>query len=713
MSLEKLHAASSEVPLTSDEVFGLLVDAGSVLNGDDRASDQALEIVIRLLDGLRSGAVPSGCLEAVQMLAEECGLFPYVNAASRSSIDQVVRAAHRVVLENEITLHAKQMEVLLSLLSGENVILSGPTSFGKSLILDAFVAKVHPKSVAAILPTLALIDETRRRISKNFPYFQIVTTVNEPFDHDKPVFFVLTQERFLQRKDIGRLELLFVDEFYKLDQGRDDSRYEILNLALYRAIPKARQIFMAGPHISTISLGRRWRGRFKFIATDYRTVAVNIIDRSAVVDRDKTFLLDLRSVGIANSLVFSASPPSAHRIADLILADGISYRSEASEKLAEWLAQNYHADWEVVKAAREGIGLHHGRIPRAIGQLFVKLFDAGILKVLICTSTLIEGVNTSASNVFIYDKKINKTDFDFFSFANIRGRVGRMMRHFVGNAYLYHLPPDLVDTDIDVPILSEDGPSSDYLLINVEDGDLDLDGLAAKQSVIDSSPLPLSVLRDHSHLGVALLNEINAKIIADLKKGADLIWSGYPNAYQRIATADVALFIVHRVPGQSPGLHTPKQVAWAWDELSKSKSLGEFIAWFSSKFFDCVNEGIEACFQFLQACEFAYPRALSVCESIVNVHVERSKSNYSLFTVELERWFRPGWMKTLDEMGVPVPLSERYAEDISDDASKAEALLRFASFSEGGRLIGVDATLYSYAFNSDDKLALDRPFKSN
>ena len=70
-------------------------------------------------------------------------------------------------------------------------------------------------------------------------------------------------------------------------------------------------------------------------------------------------------------------------------------------------------------------------------------------------------------------------------------------------------------------------------------------------------------------------------------------------------------------------------------------------------------------------------------------------------------------MKTLDEMGVPVPLSERYAEDISDDASKAEALLRFASFSEGGRLIGVDATLYSYAFNSDDKLALDRPFKSN
>jgi hypothetical protein len=41
-------------------------------------------------------------------------------------------------------------------------------------------------------------------------------------------------------------------------------------------------------------------------------------------------------------------------------------------------------------------------------QVFVHLFNENEIKVLICTSTLIEGVNTSAANVFIYDKKINR-----------------------------------------------------------------------------------------------------------------------------------------------------------------------------------------------------------------------------------------------------------------------------------------------------------------
>lgn len=309
MMLERLRSLKETGSLTVDDVFEALFEAGAVLNDSDRASDKALEIVIRLLDAMRAGLVPDGCSEAIYYFAEECGLYPYVEVPKGAIIDRIVREAHRVNLKNDVVLHAKQMEVLLALLSGQDVILSGPTSFGKSLILDAYIGQTNPSSVAAILPTLALIDETRRRIGKNFPQFQIITTVSEEYDPTRPAFFALTQERFLQRKDVSSLDLLFVDEFYKLDKNRDDSRFEVLNLALYRGIPKAKQVFMAGPHIQDISLGKRWRGRFTFIATDYRTVAVNIIDRSKVDDRDESFLADLRSVGFESSIVFSASPP--------------------------------------------------------------------------------------------------------------------------------------------------------------------------------------------------------------------------------------------------------------------------------------------------------------------------------------------------------------------------------------------------------------------
>lgn len=706
MSFQKLKELRAGGTLDSGEVFDLLFQAGSSLNDSDRASDHALEIVIRLLDGLAIGAIPDGCSEAIKMLAQECGLFPYSDSSQDASINEVVKYAHRIELSHEVFLHAKQMEVLLSLLAGENVILSGPTSFGKSLILDAYISKSRPKSVVAILPTLALIDETRRRVSRNFPEYQVVTTTDEYFDNEKPVFFALTQERFLQRRNIFEYDFFFVDEFYKLDEGRDDSRFEVLNLALYRGFPRSRQIFMAGPHIQAISLGPRWIGRFKFIATDYRTVAVNLVDRSDHENLPSRFIEDLKSVGDDSSIVFSASPGSAHKIADLILGSGISHASAHSKSIASWLRQNYHEEWRVADALEHGIGLHHGRIPRSIGQLFVKLFDKGIIKVLICTSTLIEGVNTSASNIFIYDKKINKTDFDFFSFANIRGRVGRMMRHFVGTAYLYHEPPDEVETEIDIPVLSEKGPTSDYLLVNIEDQDLDLDGIAAKQDSMDRSSLPLQVLREYSNLGIEFLEELSENIREKLKDGEQLLWSGMPDPDEMKAIADVALFVAHKRQ-QPTGLHTKKQVAWAWSQMMRTKSLGEFINWFAKKFGDGTDGGIELCFQFLQACEFAFPRAIAVGETLVNFHAGEGSANYRLFNHELESWFRPSWMKTLDEMGIPIPLLERYSGSVAKDASKAEALATFAELAAQEKLADLDSGLYRFAFTYEELPLLD------
>jgi reverse gyrase len=74
------------------------------------------------------------------------------------------------------TLHREQSIVLARLLEGTNLAVSAPTSFGKSFIIDAFIAIKSPKTVVIIVPTIALMDETRRRIFKKFsPEYTVVT----------------------------------------------------------------------------------------------------------------------------------------------------------------------------------------------------------------------------------------------------------------------------------------------------------------------------------------------------------------------------------------------------------------------------------------------------------------------------------------------------------------------------------------------------------
>lgn len=55
---------------------------------------------------------------------------------------------------------------------------------------------------------------------------------------------------------------------------------------------------------------------------------------------------------------------------------------------------------------------------------------------MLCTSTLLEGVNTSAENIII-TKPARRfgENFDAFDFYNLVGRTGRLFQHCLGTAY--------------------------------------------------------------------------------------------------------------------------------------------------------------------------------------------------------------------------------------------------------------------------------------
>ena len=146
-----------------------------------------------------------------------------------------------------------QAKIFRLLISGQNVVLSAPTSMGKSAIVDALVAERKFNSIVIVVPTIALIDETRRRIQQKFSHeFQIIHHGSQ-FKRKKKVIYILTQERVNEREDLRNIDLFIIDEFYKLAYSNDDSsRVIALNIALSKLLTISKQFYMIGPYIDAI-----------------------------------------------------------------------------------------------------------------------------------------------------------------------------------------------------------------------------------------------------------------------------------------------------------------------------------------------------------------------------------------------------------------------------------------------------------------------------
>jgi len=159
-------------------------------------------------------------------------------------------------------------------------------------------------------------------------------------------------------------------------------------------------------------------------------------------------------------------------VANRLIEAGISSSNEQARLAAEWSGINYHQEWHYARAAANGIGVHHGSIPRSLAHWSVKAFNEGWLNFLLCTTTLIEGVNTRAENLIIVDSKVNRRPIDFFTFNNIKGRAGRMMKHFVGNVFSFSDAPQNDLPFVDFQFFTQPESTSSSILLELDDEDM-------------------------------------------------------------------------------------------------------------------------------------------------------------------------------------------------------------------------------------------------
>lgn len=674
---QKISALSGDS--LKQSVFSIMREAALSVNSLGSDDPQLLEIVPRLADLVPSREELRSFRHAFSALARATGLWNYIDKENADSADLLLAETVTAPELGGITLHREQIAALNDLFAGKNLILSAPTSFGKSILIDALLASGHYRRIAIVLPTIALLDEFRRRLRRRFrDTFQVIMHQNDE-SSDAPTIFLGTQERLISRPDLGSIDLTVVDEFYKLDPARHDDRNVTLNAAVYKLLHRSKQFFFLGPNIDGVRVSAEGRWKFEFLRTRFSTVAVDTYDFRGVADKEEKLYEEIEIDSNWPALVFVSSPDKANKLASE--AAKRMAISDESEMFANWLIQNVGKQWSIAGAVKYGFGVHHGRVPRAIASHMVRLFNEGCLPVLFCTSTLIEGVNTAAKTVLIYDKTINRANYDFFTFSNIKGRAGRLGQHHVGKVCLFNEPPHEEITEVSPTLFGNDDEAPDDYVVHLEEEDTSSKMDERIEQLHEKLDLDRNGLRLAATVGLEVAVALKGCVATALKRDGLLIWSGRPKYSQIQAVVSVICKV------KSPrdfGVVSEKQLTFFINKLRRASTMRQFLIDFDANY-EGDSVGYDNIFKFLRACEYGLPQLFSVVEMFVKAL--RQGADYSLFLRELSRWFRAEELKNLDEEGIPIQISERFFATGDDRKSlirklTAAAIHRLASLTE-------------------------------
>jgi hypothetical protein len=677
ITLKDVREQLRKPELIQENAFAIVRALGAAV-GHDR--DRVQDLVLRALEH-RDSFGPAGLV--LDGLVRELGLFPYLVPERLGVADAIAYEYHRPDnFTDDLIFHRVQADVYRYLLDGDSVILSAPTSFGKSLIIDAMIASGKYQHVAIVVPTIALIDETRRRLSRRFgSEYKIITHSSQ--ERAVRELLIMTQERILQIDPLGPIDFFVIDEFYKLQPRPEDMDRSLqLNAAFYHLYKTGAQFYLLGPNIKNITeLPEKMNCRF--FKTDFKTVASEVRHIKSAKGEDFDALVGLCRDLKEPTLIYCSSPARTRAVASALLDGDVCGEVAQLAGAVEWVGKEYHPEWMFGRALAHGIGLHHGRLPRTLSQYVVRAFNEGLVRFLVCTSTLIEGVNTKAKNVIVFDNKVAQRKFDYFTYNNILGRSGRMFEHFVGHVYMFREPPAQDLPLIDFPVFTQPADIPETLLVEIDKEDL---GTGSKKR--------LEALEGQDHLSMDLIKQSHGvdpqaqvALAEELRENAarywpQLSWTSYPSGSQMKTVCQLIwqFFIGdnRRRAGASSGL----SLAYKLEAFRHNQSIRllldqEFRQPGERSADDIVEETIE----FLRSwCSFAFPRYLLTLNRIqrsVFTKLGLKPGNYAGFASQIENWFLDPAIMALDGYGIPVQVGQRLQAVMNPEGNLDTALKQF------------------------------------
>ena len=351
---------------------------------------------------------------------------------------------------------------------------SAPTSLGKSYIMRTFireqVAKGKQCNFAIIVPTKALINETTEKLTEVLgpelkeKNYRIVTSAGAmALEEEHNFIFAMTPERLLYllilMKDIP-IEYLFIDEAHKISKkdGRSAFYYKVVDMLSQRSTPP--HIIFASPNIPNPEVylqlipdvanrenykiatkfspvnQEKFLIDFKCFELHYYNEATQKLTKYCSFPEDKGLLDFVHELGEgARSIVYSNSKDNVVEYALQYATQLQPLHDSDLDVLAQDIRQDVHGDYYLADIVEKGVAYHMGYLPSTIRARIESLYKDGKIHTLFCTSTLLEGVNLPADNLFITSHK-NGGDMSPVDFRNLMGRVGRIEFNLYGNVFL-------------------------------------------------------------------------------------------------------------------------------------------------------------------------------------------------------------------------------------------------------------------------------------
>lgn len=386
--------------------------------------------------------------------------------------------------EQKLVLTDFQARLLDALSRRHTVSVSAPTSAGKSFVLALYVLRrlqaKEPLSLVYVVPTRALIRQVMMDILRHLKEaglgrVSVICVPQPPTERQVQdgIIYVLTQERLtaLLHSDEGKpfINTLIVDEAHEIANDRGVILQSAIDEVL-RRFPEATLFFSAPLSANPeyfLTLFNRADGGEGFVEqvapVSQNLLMVSEVDRKpkqatiellvgddavpvGTVDLDFSMRTARRAAHLARSftghrdtsIVFANTPATAEENAAEI-ADALPTPAELDpdiKDLIEFLETHVHRKYLLIEYLKKGVAFHYGKMPILVRTRIEDLLRSRKIRFVACTTTLLQGVNLPAKNIFIdRPKKGKQTPMGQADFWNLAGRAGRMSEEFHGNVW--------------------------------------------------------------------------------------------------------------------------------------------------------------------------------------------------------------------------------------------------------------------------------------
>lgn len=333
------------------------------------------------------------------------------------------------------------------------------------------------------------------------------------------------------------------------------------------------------------------------------------------------------------------------------------------------------------------------------------------IKWLFCTSTLIEGVNTSAKNVILFDKKKGLKQIDYFDYRNIAGRSGRMKQHFIGNVIKFETEPEQIELDLNIPLFDQEKAPLE-ILVSLSESQIDPIG-RTRLKQFNEFPMDLQELLK-KNTGILLEGQkgIINKIEQDIPYYHKyLSWINMPSSFEEMSVVIELCWSFLLTQGDKPyipkiGRLTARWLASFAYSYVKTKSVGAMIKQYTEEKFwkekipDFQERSNITTYAILHIVrhwfDYKLPKWIMTVSNIQEYVFKKhdlSCGNYTYTASNIENGFLHPSIYTLSEYGIPTTALKKLHNIINTNDPVDENLRKIKAMDKN-RLISLGLLKY-------------------